>query len=361
MGPFEEQVECLVEGPGYPAGRSGRITAAVNEVLSLDERKIFERLAKAWLAFEPYLSDESLSDLELWKQHGGVQVVLAAKDLAYHVLRTRQPPRNVRKLSEVAKEFTTLRRRPRDVREYFERNRSGLLMLLSAKNWERAPEGITVEGITVSDTTGRGGLDEIVKLVQSVASQIRRSGLPRAKDLLYGHIYITANLTVRGSKAFYRRRQDTIWIRPRTRWGPANEHSLTHELGHRYWHRFLPASSRAAWKEWDRSLREHTSEAPVNVFPRVGEPVPMRVRGHGNHPPVVTRITGNRFFIGPTSFVTRQQIRRFHAIQAERSKFPTEYAQRTGDAEEHFCEAFAMRVLGTLEGHHLSNFREIIG
>lgn len=360
MGPFETSVITLGESRSSSDYWRNRVLRAVSEALDADDTAIFEKAAKAWLEFEPKIED-ALSDRGLWKFRGGSTVVAAFRDLAFYVLRTRQPPRTVKNLPSIAKLFTTVRRQPRDVKAFFHKRRQAMRTLLQAKNWDLADPGITVEGITVQDTTGKGNVDQIVKLVQSVASHIKRSGLPNVRSILYGQVLITAALTVRNSLAFYRREQDTVWIRPKTRWGAASEHSLAHEFGHRYWQKFL-RTGHDAWKRWDRELRmraEYQSFEHGKKLPDVGEPLPMPVRGHGPKPPTVIRIEGDKFYIADRKFLTRKQIRSFHLSRAKEEQFPTEYALNSGDHEEHFCEAFAMRVLGTLEEPHLSKFREI--
>ena len=361
MGPFESSVNLLSES----LSDRERVLCAVNEALSPEERFLFEAVATAWLKFEPALRRPETSDTALWEFHGGSQVVAAARNLAFHVLRSRTPPRSVRNVSDVAKPFTTLRRQPTSVRAWFEKHKSKLLTLLSAKDWEPAEPGIPVGDFLVSDTTGNGGIDQIVKLVKSVSDKINRSGLPGASKILYGNVFITANLT--GGLAFYRRRQDNIWIRPKTRFGPASEHSLAHELGHRYWHKILPGRVKVDWIEWDAELREtakNIGKDAAVIFPRVGQPVPMQVRGFGSKSPRVIRVENRgretRFYISKTDFLTDQQIRKFYQSRTREGLFPTPYSMQTNH-DEHFSEAFGLRVLNKLDEPHSANFRKIVG
>lgn len=287
MGPFESQVETAVA-----ERRNIRRRGVLREA---DDREPFEKLANAWLAFEPILNDKSKTSLQLWAE-GGSAVVAAAKQLAFHVLRSRKAPAG---FSRVVLPFTDFRQQ--DARTFFANHRDELYRLLAAKDFALAAGGIEVEGFSIHDTTGRGELDQIVKVVESSAAALKRSGLPKVRGLLYGSIYVTDRLRNRDSIAFYRSKQDTIWIRPRTRWGAASQHDFVHEIGHRYYQRFLTPMQRETWGRWDRALRR------------------------------------------------------------DRAAMPTRYAKKSKDAEEHFCEAFALRVHGRLQDAFLPMFREIVG
>ena len=360
MGPFESQIQAL--GESLPAGRR-QVLRAANEALTPDEKHLFTNVAKTWLHFKPALTRPELGDENLWKRKGGIQVVKAARDLAYHVLRSRTPPRSVRDIAKVVKPFTTLRRQPRDVKQWFARNRNNLFTVLSAKDWESAEAAVEVGDFLVSDTTGKGGVEQIVKLVKSVSEKIRRSGLPNVSKILYGHVFITSDLT--GGMAFYRIKQDNVWIRPQTRFGPASEHSLAHELGHRYWHKFMSSRVQAGWIDWDRGLRAtaKATKAGNVIYPRVGQNLPMPIQGSAA--PRVLRIeqAGNeqRFYISRGEYLTDRQIRKFYAMQARDGMFPTTYSMQSNDHEEHFSEAFGLRILNQLEEPHRSKFREIVG
>lgn len=354
MGPFENQVELM---------------ATSRSPLRENDDQLFRQAAEAWLEFESHLDDDvsdRIVDRYLWQW--GEDVILAFRDLAFYVLRTRKAPRSVRNLSSIAKVFTRVRSRPRDVRAWFEKNREKMRTLLSAKDWEEADAGITVEGMTVKDATGRGGLEDVVKLVQSCAVKIQRSRIPRVKDILYGEVLITPSLTSRRNLAFYRRQQDTVWVRPKTKWGPASEKTLIHELGHRYWAKFLTTGVKREWKKWDASLRFRVRHGGRENFryPEVGDEIPFSVQGHIG-PPIVQRIDFDtrrrtrKFYISEKGYITGDQIKSYYKSEVGDVTFPTEYAYRTNDPEEHFCEAFALRVLDELEEPHLSKFKKIIG
>lgn len=361
MGPFERIFEEM-ERCEPRLGPRRSLLLAVHESLSPAERIVYENAAKHWLRFEPRLKDAQYSDKVLWSVAGGVEVARSFKELAFHVLRTRKPPASVRNLSTVAKAFTSLRRQPKDVRLFFARNRDGMRLLLESKDWELADVGITVDGITVSDTTGRADMSSIVKLIQSSATKIRASRLPRVTDILYGQIFVAANLSTAGSLAFYRGSDDTMWIREKTRQGTASEHSVIHEFGHRYWGRFL-SKGIPEWKQWDKGLRlkaKYQSFHPTSgSYPKVGERLPVEVQGYGSDPPIVMHIDGDKFYVADNKFITRRQIQNYYIERRAESCFPTKYSLDSGDPEEHFCEAFAMYILGDLEEPHYSKFKEI--
>jgi len=267
----------------------------------------FKRAAKLWLKFKDNLklNPKIADDKNLWDSFGGKNVVRAFANLAFIVLQTRQVPIHVKNFTQQVKPFTSARHRPQDVRKFFRDNRRIMFLLLSASKWPRLSEGISVGGFTLLNPQRLLGLTEIAKLITSVSQKIKQSGLRDAPRVLYGDILLTRALLGRREQAFYRRREDSVWIRPNTKWGPATEHVLSHELGHRYWTKFF--RGQLEWEDWDRKAREQVEKAG--------------------------------------------SVRRY---------FPTEYAFSSGDAEENFAESFALRVLDRLKEPLLTKFEEIV-
>lgn len=343
--------------------------------------RLYNDAAEWWSRFQDALADDYEEEDPRRRKSGfkaawkvfGTRWLDRARELAFYALRFKAAPRGSNKQLRIAVQpITQLRRAPRDVEQWLEKNGKGFLQLLKTRDWPSKDDSDLVfdsNGFTVHNNEGLDDrrLNSIRKLIGASASAIERSRVPKSRGIIYGDIILTSQLTGSRTLAFYRRKQDEVWLSPKTRHGPAEVHTLIHELGHRYWSfsSFLNPDAKAEWKQYDRALRAKSPGSVEFLYPEVGQPIPFKVSGFGRKPPIVQRIegssrTGFKFYISEKGFITSRMIFDFYRGEAEIKKFPTRYAATSDSAEEHFCDSFGMYCLGTLEEPHLSQFKEII-
>lgn len=329
----------------------------------------YRAAAEAWIPLDRKLKEANGNlrhQKTVWK-YWGQPFINRMKDLCFWVLKHKQPPANVRRLDLIVKPFLSMRGNPRDPVAWIDKHAHNIEVVFKSYRWEDRADGVEeVAGFRVHNLAGLTDdkLADIRKLVVISARAIKGSGLPKVSSLFYGDIYITNELLGGTTLAFYRRAQDTIWLHPKTRFGPASEHSLIHEVGHRYWAKVLPTSAKRAWKVWDSKLRAAGSyKQPDFVWPEPGERLPFRVSGHGKLPPVVLRVDRSgrtvKFYISNNGYVTLRQLQTHYKKESLRAQFPTPYAEQ-GGSEEHFCEAFSLYCQGKLEEPHQTAFREAV-
>ena len=149
-------------------------------------------------------------------------------------------------------------------------------------------------------------------------------------------------------------------MRPIVR-GQPDEHTLTvmiHELGHRYWYKFMTEPNRKAWKKLYKAVRDGRAGAAMDDLVQVGKPLPFPVKGRAT-PPVVERIdeVWQRVHVEGGGVFSLVDVRGFvHDLAVDRV-FPSRYAATT--VEEFFAECFAYHALGKLSHELEADFARL--
>lgn len=328
MGPFEAHVRRLVE----------------SELTVSDADKLYTSVARAWLEFDRVKSPQTADNL--WT---------VARELAFWVVQAK---RLTPAIAKAARHFTTVDDDGTTLTRVLA-GRTALKVLLQTRSAAERDSNtrVTVGEFTVHNLVNASPAEfqQIARVVAAASVRIGRSGLARAKEILYGDVYLTDQLVRADTLAMYRRKQDTIWVRAKIQADLNAVHNLVHELGHRYWSLYLPTKAKTAWKVWDMKLRSVRPGRPA--LPAKGEPIPVTIKGY--HNPVAHVIRGDKFYLDPTHYVTAAQIERAQLKRSFWDRFPTSYAADSDSPEEHFCEAFAMYCQGVLMAPHLDTFRGI--
>lgn len=292
-------------------------------------------------------------------------------DVAKWVVETRAFPSGKAKAVEMAaRVFMGASRPPKDAVAWWAKNKRHVDLLVDATSWpERTtpaedtaeiPEVLTVGSFTVHNTLHLAG-DDLRKTVEALEKAEReiRAASPKLAKVLYGEVFVVGQIRKSRNLAWYYYEEDTVYLRPHLRVGQGEVHNLAHELGHRYWHKFLDGSAQRAWGTNHRMLK---STRPTVRMPRVGEPINIPFKGR-TEPPVVEAVEGHRGkimlkLVGGGYVGYDQVYRALQSLEIE-AKFPTPYAATS--PEEHFAESFAMFALGTLPPAHRETFENIVG
>ena len=192
----------------------------------------------------------------------------------------------------------------------------------------------------------------VVKTVELAEKLIRQSDIPNVKSVLYGPVIIATKL-VASSLAFYKTKQDTIYIQELKSYSHVVEQTLLHEIGHRYYQKFAKAKSKTEWgkhhDEVGKSGRKLEEGDIVYLSDGAYEYYGTDYQGSGKKVRMLALLRNP---------VSKKPVGHLDYEVASRSiSYPTYYART--DAEEHFCEAFAMYLLGTLQPEHFAAFERI--
>jgi hypothetical protein len=298
-------------------------------------------------------------------------LVRAGSQLATWMVETRALPAGKAKAVELAaRTFISAVRDPRDVAAWWEKNRKHAMLILDAVKWPEKSEaggaGGVQEKLTVGQFTVHNTLHlEGAKLASTVgvlekAAQLVRSVGPFAK-ILYGDVFIVGKLEQPRTMAWYYPKDDTVYLRPQNL-GKGEQFNLIHELGHRYWFKFMPGDGQRQWNT--RYFLMKNTNAPKVTLPEPGQPLGFKIKGLGDEEPIVESygrgLDGSRKInlVGGGS-VYANAVYAILEKNAITLKFPTPYSAT--HAEEYFAESFALYVTGDLGPDHREAFEQAAG
>lgn len=277
------------------------------------------------------------------------------------------PPAKRKAVELAARLFLTAARDPRDFAAWWEKNEKHAQVLLEALAWPEKTEGgangvqekITVGPFVMHNTLHleEEKLASTIAVVEKATARIRSSDSKFAK-VLYGDVFVVGKISQSREMAWYYI-DDSLYLRLMK--GLTEVRSLCHELGHRYWYKFLQGDAPRQWRTTYYLMKN--TNAPKVVLPKVGEPLGVPVSGHKEMPIVesygvssrgtrVIKLVGGGEVAVSGLFGLLEQ-------QAVALKFPTPYAATS--AEEFFAECFADYVGGTLAPEHVKLLEETVG
>ena len=141
-------------------------------------------------------------------------------------------------------------------------------------------------------------LDGTKEVIVKAQSALQASG-SRLSKVLYGDIRVVGQIRGTNTLAWYLPNEDEVYLRPHLKVGRGEVHNLVHELGHRYWERFL---DRGGQIEWHAAFVR--VEGKKIIVPKVGDEVPVKgPKGHKG-PVSVVKDEGYRYVLstgGPST------------------------------------------------------------
>jgi len=387
-----KSAEALREQDGREKAR-----ALLTLLPSVDVAKALEDTARSGVIPTKYKDDPTFfravryQDADKAMRYSGGRVAIKminnARALAEIIIRFKSMPKGQAKaLERAAKPFMSVKQVPRKLNKWFIQNEKNVEYLINAYvKWpdkgDDSPDKYAVGPFEVHNTLQLEGddLKKTNKVIESSAKFIRNSGIPGANKTLYGDVFVVGKLSGHNTLAWYNIRDDNVYLRPLLKADMDAAHSLTHELGHRYWFKFLPKDVQLAWRRYHAGKRyenpdvgDQIKEIMATIKP--GQPMPLPIKGWSRGgPPIVVGLenTSNPrraevVFEMPRGAKKGQQgrlklttIADFLGSQASRKiSYPTAYAATS--AEEHFAESFALYAMKKLTGVHKENFEKII-
>ncbi len=283
------------------------------------------------------------------------------RTLVSFTAQLKQVPSQHRRMFDMARrEFA--RTRKFDYPTWFGKNIEMLRMLYGVGSWPDVsavtPEA---EGDTAGAVTLLGSIrivnqtdqdpDKSVDIVRRAVRALSDSGVPSITRALYGDVFIVGEVARKKSlAAWYYRDRDIIEVLAVKRFAEQSVRVTIHEIGHRYWLKFMGDDAKQAWQKHHTAM---SYASPDPVFPEVGD-----VLDYVQGKPTVSSISQGIINFEGGGLLLKGSIVRFLRERALELSFPTPYAAT--NAEEHFCESLSLFCLGDLKGANLAAFKVIV-
>jgi hypothetical protein len=286
----------------------------------------------------------------------------AGHDYVKALMVLKSPPKGKAKAAELAIRTFMSFVKTKDIKAWLVKNNPRFKVLMfEALEWPDKVEGDSVFNFgsfkVYNDTLGVD-IEGVKKNLAKAEEFIRRGHVPLGiGKVLYGDIHVTPQVhKSANTMAFYTKTDDTLYIRPNQKWSAREVHNVIHELGHRYLHKFADHGRVAKWNSLHMVMGMGNHRVPVEKFPKVGESIGIPIKGVGDDP-IVIKIEGTpgpwaKYYVTDTGYVKGEAL-------AKNLTYPTPYASTS--PAEHFCEALAMFLMGTLPEEHKAKFLEIWG
>ena len=288
-------------------------------------------------------------------------VFINGRTLVSFTAQLKQVPSQHRRMFDMARrEFA--RTRKFDYPTWFGKNIEMLRMVYNVGSW---PDVSSVTPEAEGDTAGAVTLigsirivnqtdqnpEKSVDIVRRAVRALSDSGVPSITRVLYGDMFIVGEVARKKSlAAWYYRDRDIIEVLSVKRFAEQSVRVTIHELGHRYWLKFMDRDAQQAWQKHHSAM---SYANPDPVFPEVGD-----VLDYVQGKPTVSSISQGIINFEGGGFVLKGNLVGFLRDRARQLTFPTPYAAT--NAEEHFCESLSLFCLGDLKGANLAAFKVIV-
>ena len=318
---------------------------------------LFEKGIAEWKLAAETKPNERASQAGLQYQWESL-VRVTGSQLAEWVLETREiPPGKAKAVELSTRVFISATRKPSDVISWWEKNEKYVRLLNEALTWPEkrengdteTPQILNVGSFVVHNTILASGttLESVKGVIKEAESVV--SGSPFSK-VLYGPVYVVGKIEQAKTLAWYKQSTDDIYVRAFPNVNHNEIRSLVHELGHRWWFKFMSTAAKRAITRWYQDL-DSSTEIPLS---QVGDKLPVPLKGYKD-PPTITKINWDRYEIDVGGSVKIDVVNKI--LKGIRG-YPTPYSATNN--EEFFAELFCMYLLGTLQPKFLEVFQKIM-
>lgn len=274
-----------------------------------------------------------------------------AHALTMNISKTRLVPKKWKTTFEKARRTFSSSRKI-DVLKWYESNQDVVDMLLTSDDWDAVSEenSVTIGRFRVVDGTGSDGA---IEAVRKAVGHMEKSGVPGLSKAMYGEVRVVGRVRSKDSiMAQYFHQSDLIEILNKKKFAGEQVRSFIHEVGHRYWNKFLDKDVQSLWRTHHTAVTlAKTDYTSIKV--EVGTIIPTK-KGDSRIVKIENGIVhaenGGRY----DHFKLLTLLMKWKRLD----KFPTPYSATS--MEEHFCESLSMYCIGTLTGGHLEAFERII-
>lgn len=309
--------------------------------------------------------DKSLNLWEAWRKFW-----IVGPQWSTYILENLEIPAKKAKSVEIAARVFNVQTNPikgprGGIIPWYEKNKKHFQALADAITWKPRQQGQGISsfgGFTIHDTLG---LDpKALKRSHDILKLALSRLPPYLKKHAHGELYLVGQISRKNWAAWYEINKDVIYLRPNMRNVSIEDSAshLIHEIGHRFWKKELSQSIKTAWARYHSELAHKNDDKPS--IPPEGTVLPSWFLLNGKNVRVGPRVPDGILFydaktgkeVGTVGFL--QVFKMIRGIYTT-SAFPTIYA--ASDPEEHFCDALAMKAMGTLPKDHVENFERVTG
>ncbi len=316
----------------------------------------------------------------------GFEFILEGRHIAAHIIQDKAIPKNKAKGVElVVRLFSTLKKVPKDFPLWFNKNRERFHLMMETQKWPDKKEGEHIQKagpFMVHDSIGMSDadMDDVVSLIADAVTKLHNTHAPNVVKIAYGAVYMVAQIQRSNWAAWYYPKSDLVYVRPKVKKMDAT-HAFIHELGHRYWHKFMDPKQKINWVNYHNSLSGLAGDVKEWKSFEIGDDFPYKLKGLKN--PYVLNYGATKDILlisdedshlpmyrvtkGPlkTEFVDLRDNKNIGFVKTHdlfkaknvADKYPSQYAST--DAQEHFCEAFAFMATGDLKEPNRTKYLEI--
>jgi hypothetical protein len=283
------------------------------------------------------------------------QMVNAGNEYIRAVMTLKNPPPGkIKKLELVARMFIAAKRNPHDLFAWWEKNVALVNLALEMKDWpDKVADANTlfqVGPFTVHNIIGARGeeLDNLRGSLEKAEQGIKQLTdiVPGFDKVLYGDVYLVGKISQARVMAFYMPKSDDVYVIPFKHVGTTEVHNLIHELGHRFWHKFMGHTAQMRWGShyYRTSIKGHTVAEP-----KAGDLLEgFAIKGF-KKPLIVQKVESGIVYFDENVKLSWPKIR---PLLGQIANFPSVYASTSGS--EFFCESLAFAAAGKLASEHVA-------
>ena len=280
-------------------------------------------------------------------------MMVAARPIASWVATTREIPERFHKDIESIVRAVGIRSST-NIPSWWKRNRDRIYLLLEAIHWPRKNEKgschdigpFRIHDILKMSSQEFNSLTQILLEVRDIGEQN-----PWVSKAMYGDIFVVGHMSKAHHLAWYKHKDDEIFVRFETKTNRLGPWSVLHEIGHRWWYHFMTGEQKKTVYSRYKALFSAPTE-DMDLTP--GSPLPCPLRGYGGSLTI-------RIVLGDCVYLTNGIGVEIKSIQRYllRKRFPTIYASKS--PEEYWAESFSAYLLGKLQAPHSEMIQQIVG
>ena len=296
------------------------------------------------------------------------------QEVADWILETREIPQGLAKDTELAcRLFKSTVRAPKDIYGWWVKNKKRVLLLISAQKWppRSSEQAVFQHGPFTIHNTLQWPTDKLQATLDAVDHAVRllHQASPKLAGVAYGDVFLAGQVLKSGTLAWYQIDRDILFLRPQLKIAKSDEHSILHELGHRFYFTKIAKPNQYLWNNYHLKQSWHSPAEPVKL-PEVGDVFPIQLSGKKNQTgqvlvtaverdtrsgqKVIRLSTGGYVLAEAVYKILRQQ-------QVVKEAFPSTYASTS--PEENYAETFAYFVMepGRLTEQQIETFKQVSG
>lgn len=203
-------------------------------------------------------------------------VISVAESYVRALMASKEIPKGLAKKFELASRFFVSTTRTNDVVAWLVKATPMAEFLIQAYAWPTkaadSQSSFKVGPFLVHDTIGASDqeLAAVAATITRAVSVLPRTGIRGIERVLYGNVTLVGQIKQSKTLAWYYFQDDEVLIRPFPRYKDDVALTLVHELGHRFWTKFMDGPAKLKWQSYHLACKSGSFEFTP---PKVGDPL----------------------------------------------------------------------------------------